>query len=333
MRLACFGAVGMLALALNPAFAQAEPSETNQDFMVLEAGVPLELLPGEVVGDALGQYRFTLEFAPTQNNELALIKNMLERTGVFASVLDELSDQIALPETVPVIFQECGEPNAYWSRNDHTVTMCYELAAQFFDDYSTLDNKFAPIFPWADHRQVTIGSTLFVLLHEIGHGMVTLFDLPITGREEDVVDQFAIFIVTNSDEEDQALAERPSRLALLAAYGMMRTELPMERAPRHYWGDEHSLAQQRGMDMLCMVFGSDPDAYSLPVMPGFTMIADYAEQNPDAFTGPALVEALNRADDLNLIPWMRARLCPMDYAKYEASWDYLIETFMTPKSN
>jgi hypothetical protein len=333
MKSAFFGALGVLAFALTPALAQAEPSDTNQEFMVLEAGVPVELSPGEAVGEEIGKYRFTVDFAQTQNSELALIKNMLQRSGVFTDVLDELSDQIALPEDVPVLFQECGNARAYWSRNDHNVTMCYELAAQFFDDYSTLDNNFAPIFPWADHHQVTIGSTLFVLLHEIGHGMVTLFDLPITGREEDVVDQFAIFILTNSDEKDEALADRPSRLALLAAYGMMKTDLPIERAPRHYWGDEHSLEPQRGMDMLCMVFGSDPDAYALPVIPGYTMITGYYNENPEAFTIPAIIEALDRADDLNLIPWKRAERCPLDYAQYEASWDYLIETFMTPKSN
>ena len=36
------------------------------------------------------------------------------------------------------------------------------------------------------------GNMLFVMLHEMGHGAVNEFNIPITGREEDSADNFAI---------------------------------------------------------------------------------------------------------------------------------------------
>ena len=37
-----------------------------------------------------------------------------------------------------------------------------------------------------------IGNTLFVLTHELGHGLINEFNMPVLGREEDAADSFAI---------------------------------------------------------------------------------------------------------------------------------------------
>lgn len=40
-----------------------------------------------------------------------------------------------------------------------------------------------------------------MLFHELGHAFISLYDLPITGREEDAVDQFAAILLAMGDEK------------------------------------------------------------------------------------------------------------------------------------
>lgn len=333
MRSAFWGALGVAALAITPVLAQSDSDGLFDSVPKIEPGEVIDLDPGAGAGEEIGKYRFVLDFQPAKDRETTLIKTLLEREGVFERVLDSLSDQIALPQDVPVVFEHCEAPNGYWDPAAQRITMCYEFVANFYQDNTQLKDGFAPLFTWADPNEVMIGTTMFVLLHEIGHGMVSLFQLPITGREEDVVDQFALFILANSDEDDQPISERPSRLGLLAANSMLAREFPIERAPRSVWADTHSLAPQRGIDQLCMVIGGAPDAYFPYVLPGYVMARNYAEKRGDALSTEALIDMLNKSDDLNLIPWQRGEHCPSLFAKSEASWDYLIEAFMTPKSN
>lgn len=333
MKTRFWSTLGLAMLAMVPALAQGGDEAVLDAVPSVAPGTVIALDPGQGAGDAIGQYRFLLDFQPAQDRETTLIRTLIESEGVFAQVLDSLSDQIALPQDVPVVFEHCAEPNGYWDRNARKITMCYEFVASLYQDHTALENGFAPLLSWADPNEVMIGTTLFVLLHEIGHGMVTLFDLPITGREEDAVDQFALFILANSDEEGQPLSERPSRMGLLAAYSMLSEDYPIERAPRRVWADTHSLSPQRGIDQLCMVFGGDPDAYAPYVMPGYLMATHFAEKRGERIEAEALIEMMDKSDDLNLIPWRRGVQCPTLFAQYEASWDYLIETFMTPKSN
>jgi hypothetical protein len=40
-------------------------------------------------------------------------------------------------------------------------------------------------------EQFMLGTLRFVLLHELGHGFVDLYNMPVLGREEDAADRFA----------------------------------------------------------------------------------------------------------------------------------------------
>lgn len=328
MKYASILALGVMALGLSPAHAQTEPAEFEiQPITRVEADA---LTPGAAAGAEVGKFKFVLSFEPTETREESLIKTTLERGGEFAQILDELSAQIALPQDVPVRFAHCGETNAFWNPEAQDVTMCYELLAMFNESYQGIENQFKSVFSWADQLEVLLGSTTFVLLHEIGHGMVDLFDLPITGREEDSVDQFAAYVLINSDEEGDTLEERPSRYALLAGYFFERLKPVGTAVSRRHWADVHTFGAQRNIDLFCLVLGSNPDAYSDVVVPGLSMVDAFYSENRE-IVGGRVAEWLDQTDDLNLVPWKRAIGCGSEYAKYDASWDYITDTFMTPQ--
>lgn len=329
MKYASIIALGAMALSLSPALAEtaAETAPDLESIARVEAEV---LTPGAEAGEEIGKYRFVLSFEPGEGREEALIRTRLERGGELARILDELSAQIALPQDVPVRFTHCGQPNAFWSPTEKDVTMCYELMALYNQGYTDVQDQFKSVFSWADQIEVLMGTTIFVLLHEIGHGMVDLFDLPVTGREEDSVDQFATFVLVNSDEEGDPVEARPSRYALLAGYFFEQLKPVGTEVTRKYWADTHSFGAQRNIDLFCLVLGSAPEKYGELILPGLTMVDEFFTENRD-IVGSRAVEWLNQTDDLNLIPWQRAVGCGGEYARYAASWDYLTDTFMTPQ--
>jgi hypothetical protein len=291
------------------------------------------LTPGAAAGPVLGEHRFVLYFEQSSIREAGLIRSKFEKEGIFAEILDDLADQIALPVDIPVNFADCGGPNAYWSPSEQSITFCYELIVLYNDTYQNLEGPEGGVFRWADQDSVLTGTTLFVLLHELGHGLTALYDLPITGREEDAVDQFAALTLIGADEEGDSFEERPSRIALLGAYFFKELSRAPESFTRDIFSNEHSLGQQRYYDVMCLVLGSDMDTYAPILTPGLVMVFDTVEKNPESFDQDKVMDWLNKTDALNILPAARALRCPHEFARYDASWDYIVDTFMTVQAD
>jgi len=101
-----------------------------------------------------------------------------------------------------------------------------------------------------------VGNTLFVMLHELGHGTVAEFNIPITGREEDSADNFAI---VNLLRVGNAFSHR---ILVEAARGWFLSDRRDrdDKEPLEYY-DEHSLDKQRAYQIVCVMVGSDPVAF------------------------------------------------------------------------
>ena len=294
------------------------------------APAPEPLTPGAAVGSVIGAHRFTLSFEPTKLDGMGLVRSKFENEGLFQSVLDSIADQIALPQDVPVTFMDCDVENAYWDPETRSMTMCWNLIALYNRGYEEIKSEDRAFLVNSDQDTVLTGTTLFIMLHELGHGLTSLFNLPITGREEDAVDQFATLMLTGGDEEDQPFDERPSRLALLGAYFFRQLATEPGELGREIFADEHALGQQRYYDVMCLVLGSRPDVYGPVLTPGLYMVADAQEKAPDQFDDEKLTDWLNKTDALNILPYQRAIRCEDEYNKYSASWTYLTGNFMAP---
>lgn len=108
-----------------------------------------------------------------------------------------------------------------------------------------------------DTLQFVIGNMLFVLLHEVGHVLITELGLPVLGREEDAADAYAtVTILAMKDEfSERVLAEAAKGWF----YGDRRDR--MELTPVVYY-DAHSLSQQRAYQIVCYMVGSDPEKFA-----------------------------------------------------------------------
>lgn len=104
--------------------------------------------------------------------------------------------------------------------------------------------------------QFTRGTLRFVILHELGHGLDDLYDLPVLGREEDAADRFATFWMSpDSQGEDgtDAIAAMEWWMASARLSDATRDQLP--------WWDEHGMDEQRAYQIACLLYGASPEDF------------------------------------------------------------------------
>lgn len=220
--------------------------------------------------------------APTMEGdkyqEMAAALHEAKLLEEFAAALNE---SITLPVPVGVRFAECGEANAFYDPSEQQISMCFELLEDYYetmaDQYETQDELDAAV----------MGAFVLVLFHELGHALVHVLDLPITGREEDAVDQLAAWAMIDDETGDEAVLS-----AALSYY--VSAEQSGNEIDDSTFADEHSLDKQRFFNLVCWVYGSNPEKHE-------GLVGD------------------------DYLPEARAERCPGEYEQIDKSWSRLLE--------
>lgn len=171
----------------------------------------------------------------------------IKRTKILEAIADDINGYLALPEDLYITFDECQSSNAFYDESSKKVTICYEMVSYLYQLFKTKTKNRAQL------REMVINTTLFIFYHEMGHALIDLMDLPVTGKEEDTVDNFSIFLLADGS--------RKGSMAVLdgaiAFYLMGEPEQNIPLKNLELW-DEHSLDHQRFYHIICMLYGSNP---------------------------------------------------------------------------
>ena len=216
------------------------------------------------------------QYGQTENGAL---EAMMKEGKLLEDFCEHTNASLALPFDVPVVLEDCGEANAFYDPEKHQISMCYELVEVFAESF----DKHADSEEMANAQ--IVGATVFTLYHELGHALVHIFELPITGKEEDAVDQLATLVLLSGGEEgrDQAIDGAEAFLPDEA-------ESDLEELP--FWG-VHSLGEQRFYNTLCLVYGENPEDHQ-------GMVED------------------------EYLPRERAEQCPEEFDRVSKAWDTLL---------
>lgn len=210
------------------------------------------LCAGKAAAPAESETGFHLEYESPKNPDYRELESALQESAVFEAVLEDLNSFLVLPHSIPVVFSECGEANAFYSPEHGTITLCYELMEDFARVFAESGSK-----P-EEAAQQLIEATAFIFYHEMGHALVHQLELPITGKEEDAVDDLATVILINADDDKDGEKMAFSAAEAFYLWGEEVGDAPGEEA----YADEHSLDKQRFYNILCTVYGSDEEAFS-----------------------------------------------------------------------
>ena len=102
--------------------------------------------------------------------------------------LQEFVSPFRLPRTLEVSLAGCdGEADAFYG--DDAITICYEYIDELWKNMpaETTAAGVAPI-------DTVIGPLFDTSLHEFGHALFDMFNLPVLGREEDAADQVSAYL-------------------------------------------------------------------------------------------------------------------------------------------
>lgn len=237
------------------------------------------------------------------DEKLIPYQRLVQNGRLLEEMADTLNESFRLPRDLTLTALQCNQVNAFYDPGLHAVKICYEYARSFWGlqvaDAKGPDGK-------VDNAAVSkavLGTLKFTMHHEVGHALVDILDLPITGGEEDAVDQLAAVVLLSSDNGDDVEA------VIDAAYTKLlraqQTAANMEKltdAQRKWYednpitADEHSLDEQRFFNTTCLAYGSDPQTFGVLVTEG-------------------------------IIPKARAARCPFEWKRISRSWVRLLAPF------
>lgn len=223
--------------------------------------------------------KFIPIYEPALKYENQVEYNLWRSRKLLEGFTQEMNTFVNIPSDIKVIAKECNEANAFYDSDNNTIELCYELGAEERKMFITAGDSGEVLD--TELYQSAVGT----LFHEAGHALIAVLDLKITGREEDVADQLAAYILTYNDQDKDYLLTVSDTYSLAAQRATSLDDLPFY--------DSHSLDAQRAVNFLCYVYGSDPK--------GFQSLIDDELLNKD------------RAED-----------CEHEYQQIVDAWDSLL---------
>ena len=96
-----------------------------------------------------------------------------------------------------------------------------------------------------------VGALVGVMLHELGHAVFDMIEVPVLGREEDAADEISTFIALQFNKDIARTVVRGNAYLYKVWYAF--------GAP--LYSDEHGTGLQRYFNSLCLAYGGDPNAF------------------------------------------------------------------------
>ncbi len=222
-----------------------------------------------------GNLRIVYNTPKTANYEP--LYNILSQSGFYDNLVEQINSYIALPTDVPIIFTECERTDAYYNYSAGIV-ICYEII-------QTNANLAATSFATQKEINLAITDSIsMILFHEIGHALIDLLNLPVTGKEEDAADQIATIMILKTKDGDRAALNGAILYLLWSKDPVFNTI--------EFWST-HSLNLQRFYNILCWIYGYEPITWS------------YLREN-------------------GYLPESRASGCIQEYTKMHERWEQLL---------
>jgi hypothetical protein len=225
--------------------------------LVVALFVALTTLAVAVTTAQAQKHQIRIEYAGPQDPAHQPLKELLQEHRVLERV-QKIFSPFQFPFELMIAVGGCyGVANAfYWERQ---VVICYE----YIDEILQNIPKKVPL-PGVSPIDAVIGQFFYVVTHEMGHAVFSMFRVPILGREEDVADQFSAYMMLQFEREEAR------RLIVGAGFAY---DSYMRRAthflPLRVFSGVHGLPMQRFYNLMCVAYGADSKLFGDVVEMGY----------------------------------------------------------------
>jgi hypothetical protein len=232
--------------------------------------------------------KMTVTYEKARSGPALVGSSLMSRSQLLERVAHRVNATMNLPHDIELVGAQCGEPNAYWNFAEKKITICYEDADLSLRSFQKAGDP--------DPIPAAINAEIATFYHELAHAMIDIYDLPITGREEDASDQLVVFMLLEPDENGVA---NPAAEGAVKDYARMFEQY----AAGQYilveadFAAKHSVNKTRMYNVLCWFYGHDPVGHADLVSDG-------------------------------LLPQDRAGGCEDEYRQLDKSWSKLLEPYL-----
>ncbi|TGD84745.1 hypothetical protein BayCH28_24815 [Mycolicibacterium sp. CH28] len=216
-------------------------------------------------------------------------RKFMEENNLLPQLADDINSTLKLPFDIPLKGSQCGVANDWWSPGDKAMTMCYEDVAENLDMFQEAG------FP--DPTSATFHTAVAVNYHETGHMVIDIYDLPATGREEDVADQASVYLLLRPGDDGKIDQDSIDAIKDAAASWKLLSDKSNGEVTPDDLADVHSPSLARMDNILCWAYGADPAAMS-------DVVAD------------------------GRLPQQRADGCDDEYQKLDHAWSTLLKPYL-----
>ena len=190
------------------------------------------------------------EYLPPTNPAHQPIHDRMKE-GRALEQLQELLSPLRLAYPLTLRVKGCdGTIDAWYDKE--VITVCYEMLAEILKSAPREDLAIG-----ISRSDTVLGPILAMFLHETGHAVFNMLEIPVLGREEDAADQFAAFIMLRLGKDEAR------KMILGSAYHHV-IQMPGAQVTvaRQIFSDEHSTPAQRAFNILCIAYGSDQKLFA-----------------------------------------------------------------------
>jgi len=231
-------------------------------------------LPGSSAADGRTPYidadeaqpnRIRIEYVPPKNPKHQQVYDLIKERQVLET-LQQMFGPFRLPVELTIKTMGCdGMVNSWYSTDKSvpTVHMCYELLQEILRAAPEGTNA-EGITP----HDMVVGQFLFWVLHELGHAVFDIFQVPLFGREEDAADQFAGYVMLQFGK-DQAHRWVEGAAYAASAYMKDYKQNPKVEKTLEKYASVHGLPEQRFYNLMCLAYGADRELFADALEHGF----------------------------------------------------------------
>jgi hypothetical protein len=272
----------------------SDAEEIPQGAIIFRSGEKLYLVdaPPRPAVDTGQVNNIRITYEPPKNAEHQMLYEMLKEHQVL-EMMQHMLSPFRFPVEVNIRTMGCDGLADFWFSYDDSVPtlhLCYELLQHVM---KSKPDEPTPVLKIAPH-DVVVGQFLFWSMHEMGHAVYHIFDVPLFGREEDAADLFSVYLMLHFGKDQ---AHRWVEGGAYAQHQFLEgfKENPEVQKRLEYFSGIHGTPEQRFYNELCLAYGADP-----------VLFADVVESG--------------------LLPKTRAGHCAHEYETF----DYAFKTMIRP---
>ncbi|MBA8846383.1 peptidoglycan hydrolase-like protein with peptidoglycan-binding domain [Ochrobactrum sp. RC6B] len=202
--------------------------------------------------------RFVYHYFPPQDAKLDYAYKWASETHLFLNIpeINALDGLFVTPRQLHYVTRQCNTINAFYDRQNSAIFLCYEMIDDLLKMGQALSKDASD--PEGLAVEFVKNNLRFILLHESGHALIDLLDIPAVGREEDSVDQLAAVLLLMGVDTNETRNDIARVLQLASVWFKVNSQLA-NTPDVNSFADEHSLDAQRYFNLLCIVYGRDPE--------------------------------------------------------------------------